>query len=110
MDDPLADDALVGSVVGGESNVNALLARGVEAGSSGGAGLLGGTEKLARCSKEKSMADGWCHWLLATVCCGAEPICVRFACQVAGAAERAGSSSCSWSLALDGGPGGSDGA
>ena len=36
----------------------------------------------------------------------------RFACQVAGAAQRAGSSSCSatdcWSLELDGGPGGSD--
>ena len=46
MDDPLADCAPGGSMVGGESNVNALLASGAEAGS-GGTGLLGGAEKLA---------------------------------------------------------------
>ena len=51
MDDPLADGAPGGSMAGGDCNVTALLARGAEAGS-GGAGLLGGAEKLARRSKE----------------------------------------------------------
>ena len=48
MDDPLAasDGVPSGSKVGGESNVNALLARGAEA-DSGCAGLLGGAEELA---------------------------------------------------------------
>ena len=46
MDDPLADGAPGGSMAVGESNVNALLVRGAEAGS-GGADLLGGAEKLA---------------------------------------------------------------
>ena len=55
MDDPLADGAPGGSMAGGESNVTALLARGAEAGL-GGAGLLGGAEKLACRSKENSPA------------------------------------------------------
>ena len=58
MDVPLADGAPGGSMAVGESNVSALLARGAEAGS-GGAGLLGGAEKLlARRSKESSPAVG----------------------------------------------------
>ena len=56
MDDPLADDAPVGSMAGGKSNDTALMARGAEAGS-GGAGLLGGgAEKLACRSKGNSPA------------------------------------------------------
>ena len=113
MDNSLADGAPGGSMAGGDCNVAALLARGAEAGS-GGAGLLGGAEKLARRSKENSPTDG------ATVegacAIGASPLCAaapnRFVCQVAGVAERASTSSCSttdcWSLELDGGPGGSD--
>ena len=113
MDVPLADGAPGGSMAVGESNVSALLARGAEAGS-GGAGLLGGAEKLACRSKENSPTDR------ATVegagAIGASPLFAaepnQFASQVAGAAERASSSSCSttdcWSLELDGGPGGSD--
>ena len=112
MDDPLADGAPCGSIAGGESNVNALLTRGAEA-DSGGADPLGGAEKLARRSKENSATLG------ATVeGAGANrsspPFAAapnRLACQVAGAAERAGSSACpttDCSLELDGGPGGSD--
>ena len=48
MDDPLADGALGGRTAGGESNVNALLARGAEADSG-----CAGAEKLLACrSKE----------------------------------------------------------
>ena len=107
------DSAPGGSMTGGDSNVTALLARGAEAGS-GGAGLLDGAEKLARHSKENTPT------VVDTVegvgAVGSSPLFAaapnRFPCQVpAGAAARAGSSSCSttdWSLELDGGPGGSD--
>ena len=48
MDDPLADGAPGGRTAGGESNVNALLARGAEADSG-----CAGAEKLLACrSKE----------------------------------------------------------
>ena len=96
MDVPLADGAPGGSMAVAESNVSALLARGAEAGS-GGAGLLGGAEKLlARRSRESSPVVG------ATVkgagAIGFSPLFApapnRFIeCQVAGAAQRAGSSS-----------------
>ena len=115
MDDPLADGAPGGSMAGGESNVTALLARGAEAGS-GGAGLLGGAaEKLACRSKENSPTGDATFEGAGAV--GSSPLFVaapiRFTCQVAGAAERAGSSSCCpttdcSSFELDGGPGGSD--
>ena len=109
MDDPLADGAPGGSTAGGESNVYALLARGAEA-DSGCAGLLGdGEMKFARCSNENSPVEG-AGANTASPLFAAVPN--RFACQVAGAAQRAGSSSCSitdcWSFELDGGPGGSD--
>jgi hypothetical protein len=114
MDDPLADGAPGGSTAGGESNVNALLARGVEA-DSGCAGLLGGAEKLLACRSKEN-----CQKIRAAVegagAITASPLFAsvpnRFASQVAGAAERAGSSSCPTtdcsSFELDGGPGGSD--
>ena len=98
MDDPLADGAPGGSMAGGDSNVTALLARGAEAGS-GGAGLLGGAaEKLACRSKGNSPAVRAAVEGMGTI--GSSPLFAaapkRFACQVpAGAAERAGSSSCS---------------
>ena len=114
MDDSLlAGGTPGGSIADGGSNVTALLALRAEAGS-GGAGLLGGAKKLACRSKENSPTDR------ATVegagAIGASPLFAtepnQFASQVAGAAERASSSSCSttdcWSLELDGGPGGSD--
>ena len=110
MADPLADGAPGGSTAGGESNVYALLlARGAEA-ESGCAGLLGdGEMKLARCSNENSPFEG-AGANTASPLFAAVPN--RFASQVAGAAERAGSSACSitdcWSFELDGGPGGSD--
>ena len=100
MDDPLAGGAPGGSTAAGEFNVTALLALDAEAGS-GCAGLLGGAEKLATVKE--------------AVAIGSSPLFAaapnQFACQVAGAAEWAGSSACSttdWSLELDGGPGGSD--
>ena len=110
MDDPLADGAQGGSMAGGEFDVNALFERGAEAGS-GGAGLLDGAEKLARRSKPPVGAI-----VKGVGAVGSSPLCAaapnRFACQgLAGAAERAGSSSCSTtdrSIELDGGPGGSD--
>jgi len=115
MDDPLADGAPGGSTAGGESNVYALLARGAEA-DSGCAGLLGGAEKLLACrSKEngpkvRAAVEAGAGAITASPLFGSVPN--RFASQVAGAAERAGSSSCPttdcWSLELDGGPGGSD--
>ena len=113
MDDPLADGAMGRSMAAvGGSNVDALLARGAEAGCS--AGLLDGVKKLARRSKEKSPPVGAA--VAGAGAIGSSPLFAaapnRFACQVlARAAERAGSSSCSttdWSLELDGGPGGSD--
>ena len=114
MDDSLTGGAPGGSMAGGEFSATALLARGAEAGS-GGAGLLDGAEKLARRSKENSPPVG-ASTVKGVGAVGASPLCAaapnRFACQgLAGAAERAGSSSCStidWSLELDGGPGGSD--
>ena len=113
MDDPLADGAPCGSTAGGESNVYALLARGAEADSSC-AGLLGGAEKLACRSKENRPTIGAAVEGAGAI--GASPLFAaapnRFASQVAGVAERAGSSSCSttdcWSFELDGGPGGRD--
>ena len=114
MDGPLADGAPVGGMAGGESNDTALMARGAEAGL-GGAGLLGGgAEKLACRSKENSPAGGAAVKGVGAV--GSSPLFaaapIRFTCQVAGAAKRAGSSSCSTtdcsSFELDGGPGGSD--
>ena len=112
MDDALAGGAPGGGIAGSEFNGTALLALGAEAGS-GGAGLLGGAEKLACSGKENSPTVG------ATVegagAIGSSPLFAaapnQFACQVAGAAERADSSSCPTtdsSLELDGGPGGSD--
>ena len=119
MDDPLAasDGVPSGSKVGGESNVNALLVRGTGA-DSGCAGLLGGAEKLARRSKENvptvgAAAEG--AGAIGAAVEGASPLFPaapnRFASQVAGTAQRAGTSSCSttdWPVELDGGPGGSD--
>ena len=114
MDDSLAGGGPGGSIAGGEFNVTALLALEAEAGS-GCAGLLGGAEKLACCSKDNGPTDG--ATVKGAVVIGSSPLFAaapnQFACQVlAGAAEGAGSSSwCSttdWSLELDGGPGGSD--
>ena len=115
MDDPLADGAPGGSMAGGESNVTALLARGAEAGS-GGAGLFGGAaEKLACRSKGNSPAVRAAVEGVGAI--GSSPLFaaapIRFTCLVAGAAKRAGSSSCCpttdcSSFELDGGPGGSD--
>ena len=116
MDDSLAGGAPGGSRAGGEFSVTALLARGAEAGS-GGAGLLDGAEKLARRSKENTPPVGAnVKGVGAVGVVGSSPLCAaapnRFASQVAGAAERAGSSSCPTtdcsSFELDGGPGGSD--
>ena len=114
MDGPLADGAPVGSMAGGESNDTALMARGAEAGL-GAAGLLGGAEKLACRSKENSPTGDATFEAVGAV--GSSPLFVaapiRFTCQVAVAAERAGSSSCCpttdcSSFELDGGPGGSE--
>ena len=115
MDVPLADGAPGGSMAGGDCNVAALLARGAEAGS-GGAGLLlgGAAEKLACRSKENSPAVRAAVEGVGAI--GSSPLFaaapIRLTCQVAGAAERAGSSSCPTtdcsSFELDGGPGGSD--
>jgi len=110
MDDPRAGGAPGGSMAGGEFNVTALLALDAKAGS-GCAGLLGGAEKLTCRRKENGPTVG-----ARAVAIGSSPLFAaaqnQFKCQVlAGAAERAGSSSCSttdWSLELDGGPGGSD--
>ena len=108
MDDSLADGAPGGSIAAGEFNVTALLALDAEAGSGGAGLLLGGAEKLACRSQGNSPIEG-------AGAIGSSPLFApapnRFAGRVVGAAERAGSSSCSttdWSLELDGGPGGSD--
>eukprot|EP00964_Phaeocystis_antarctica_P161591 scaffold133456_cov106-Phaeocystis_antarctica.AAC.1 len=87
MDDPLADGAQGGS-------------------------MAGGAERLARRSKENGSTVGAA--VEGSCANGASPLAAapnRFANQVAGAAQRAGTFSCSttdWPLELDGGPGGSD--
>ena len=75
----------------------------------GGAGLLGGAEKLVRRRKENGPTVG----ATKAVAIGFSPLFAaapnQLACRVL--AERAASSSCStidWSFELDGGPGGSD--
>ena len=115
MDHPLAGGAPGGSMAGGEFNVTALLALDAEAGSGGAGLLLGGAEKLACRSKENSATVG--VTIEGAGAIGSSPLFaaapIRFTCLVAGAAKRAGSSSCCpttdcSSFELDGGPGGSD--
>ena len=103
MDDPLAasDGVPSGGKVGGESDVNALLARGAEA-NSGSAGLLGGAEELTRRSDENGQTVGVAAEGIGAI--GASslfdaPDLIVISC-----------SATDWPAALDGGPGGSDAA
>ena len=104
----MLDGAASGSEGGGDSVLNALLARGAEA-ESGSAGRLGGAETLARRSEGNGQTVVAARGADATRLLAALDLDPA---QLAGTTQGVASiTSCSatdWPAALDGGPGGSD--